>query len=563
MAKSERLELRASVLAGRIAPPRPLFQLSARAPLLDFSYFKGEQDSATPIEPANNFRLGGESVSSRRERPRVPAAAGPVVFIGFEEWSGAARRSDGHNQQRLWQAERCQPRRGFSPHTFRKEDIMSVKLVWAAVALICLSGARLCADEVIDWNNVLLDTVRTNSMSPLPQTRISAAMNTAMYDAINSITRTHRPYHVDMTAAPGTSREAAAAQAAHRVLSGLFPANQAKYDEALANSLSSVPDGPGKTAGVALGNTVGAAILALRANDGAGVVAPYTPGTDPGDWRPTPPANAPAAAPQWANVTPWVMTSPSQFRNPDGPPALDSAEYTAAFNQVKEIGAATSATRTPDQSNIAQFWAGQAGTSTPVGHWNRIAQTVAASQGTTLEENARLFALLGIAQADAAIAAWDNKYHYNYWRPVTAIREAATDDNPDTAADSNWNSFIATPNFPSYTAGHGTVSGASGAVLADFFVTDNITFTSSTEGFAVPDRTFTSFSQAATEGANSRLYGGIHWDFDNQHGLAGGQAVGHYVYATQLRPIPEPGSFVLLVLGMIASLAGRRPGRVS
>jgi hypothetical protein len=383
-------------------------------------------------------------------------------------------------------------------------------------------------------------------------------MNTAMYDAINSIARTHRPYHVDLTAAPGTSREAAAAQAAHRVLSGLFPGSQAKYDTALANSLSSVPDGSGKTAGIALGNTVGAAILALRANDGASAVVPYTPGTDPGGWRPTPPANAPAAAPQWANVKPWAMTSVSQFRNPDGPPALDSAEYTAAFNQVKEIGSATSATRTPDQSNIAQFWAGQAGTSTAVGHWNRIAQTVAASQGNTLEENARLFSLLGIAQADAVISSWDNKYHYNYWRPVTAIREAATDGNPATVPDPNWTSFITTPNHPSYTGGHGTVSGASGAVLANFFGTDNITFTSSTEGFTVPDRTFTSFSQAAMEGANSRLYGGIHWDFDNQHGLAGGRAVGQYVYDTALRPIPEPASCILLLLALISALASLR-----
>ena len=228
---------------------------------------------------------------------------------------------------------------------------MKIRSACAAVAVVCLLGpARLSADEIIDWNNVLLDTIRTNSISPLPATRVTAAMNTAMYDAVNSIARTHHPYHVDMTADPGTSREAAAAQAAHRVLSGLVPASQATYDAALANSLSSVPDGPGKTAGIALGNTVGAAILALRANDGASAVVPYTPGTQPGQWRPTPPANAPAAAPHWANVTPWAMTSPSQFRNPDGPPALDSAEYTAAFNQVKEIGSATSTTRTQDQS---------------------------------------------------------------------------------------------------------------------------------------------------------------------------------------------------------------------
>ena len=245
---------------------------------------------------------------------------------------------------------------------------MKTRLACAAVAVVCLFGpARLSADEIIDWNNILLNAVRTNSMSPLPTSRVSAAMNTAMYDAVNSIARTHQPYHVDMTADPGTSRQAAAAQAAYRVLSGMIPPSQASYDAALANSLSSVPDGAGKSAGIALGNTVGAAILALRANDGANAVVPYTPGSAPGDWRPTPPANAAAAAPQWGSMTPWAMSSPSQFRNPDGPPALDSPEFTAAFNEVKAIGSATSTTRTADQSNIARFWAGPTGTSTPVG----------------------------------------------------------------------------------------------------------------------------------------------------------------------------------------------------
>ena len=431
-----------------------------------------------------------------------------------------------------------------------------------AFAIVCLiSPSRSSADVIIDWNNVMLDAVRTTSMSPLPVTRVNAALNTAMYDAVNSIARTHQPYHVNMTAEPGTSREAAAAQAAHRVLSGLAPVGQGTYDAALATSLSNVPDGPGKAAGIELGNTVGAAILALRANDGASAVVPYTPGTQPGEWRPTPPANAPAAAPQWANLTPWAMTSGSQFRNPDGPPALDSAEYTAAFNRIKEIGSATSTTRSQDESDIAQFWAGQAGTYTPLGHWNRIAQTVAQSQGNTLEENTRLFALLGLTQADALISTYDNKYQYNHWRPVTAIREAATDGNPDTAADPNWSSFIITPNHPSYTAAHGTLSGASGALLADFFGTDDIAFTASTEGFVVPDRTFTSISQASTEAANSRLYGGIHWSFDNEAGLAGGRALGHYVYATQLRAIPEPGTWLLLALGLATCLAWRRSGR--
>ena len=441
---------------------------------------------------------------------------------------------------------------------------MKVRPIWAAVALVSLLGpAQLSADVIIDWNNVLLDATRTNSLGTNPATRFSAAMNTAMYDAVNSIARTHEPYHVNLTAVPGTSREAAAAQAAHRVLSGMLPASQAKYDTALANSLSSVPDGPGKTAGIALGNTVGAAILALRANDGSSLVVPYTPGSQPGDWRPTPPAFAAASSPQWATVTPWAMISPSHFRNPDGPPALDSAEYTAAFNQVKEIGSATSTTRTLDQSNAARFWVSPAGTSTAVGHWNRIAQTVAQSQGNTLEENARLFALVGITQADAAIVSGDNKFHYDHWRPITAIRAAETDGNPATAADANWSSFNTTPNHPSYSGGLATLSGSTGTALANFFGTDNISFTSSPEGLVVPDRTFTSFSQASQEASNSRLWGGIHWVYDNEDGLTGGRAVAHYISATQLRAIPEPGTWVLLILGLVGCLAGRRAGRVN
>jgi hypothetical protein len=257
------------------------------------------------------------------------------------------------------------------------------------------------------------------------------------------------------------------------------------------------------------------------------------------------------------------MTSNTQFRNPNGPPALTSAEYTAAFNEVKEIGSATSTVRTQDQSNIAQYWAGQTGTSTPLGHWNRIAQTVSQSQGKTLEENARLFALLSMAQADATISCWDNKYVYDHWRPVTAIRLAETDGNPATTEDPNWSTFITTPNHPSYSSGHSTVSGASGMVLAKFFGTDNITFTSSAEGFTVPDRTFTSFSQASSEAADSRLYAGIHWSYDNADGLVAGRALGDYVFPNELQPIPEPATWVLLVLGSIGCLAWRRSCRDS
>jgi membrane-associated phospholipid phosphatase len=419
----------------------------------------------------------------------------------------------------------------------------------------------LYADVIVDWNNVLLTTIRDTSLNPPRASRAMAMMHTAMYDAVNSIADTHQPYHINVTTDPATSREAAAAQAAHRVLSGLFPARQAIYDSALANHLSSVGDGPNKAAGIDLGNTVADGILSLRSNDHSDYVTPYTPGSDMGDWVPTPPAYAPPLLPNWPALTPFAMTSGDQFRNPNGPPELTSAEFTAAFNEVKSMGSATSAMRTADQTDIAYFWADNAGTSTPPGHWNRIAQEVAQTQGNTLEENARMFALLGISLADAAIVAWDNKFAYNDWRPVTAIRSGDLDGNPDTEADANWSSLIVTPPFPSYTSGHSTFSGAAAALLAGFYGTDDISFTDSAEGFSVADRSFSSFSQASTEAMNSRLYGGIHWRYDNEDGLAGGTALGNYVYATMLRPVPEPGTAGLLAVAVFATSAMIRKRR--
>jgi hypothetical protein len=260
---------------------------------------------------------------------------------------------------------------------------------------------------------------------------------------------------------------------------------------------------------------------------------------------------APALLPNWPMVTPFAMTSGSQFRSLTGPPELNTPEYRDYYNEVKEIGAATGSTRTQDQSEIAEFWADGGNTSTPPGHWNRIAQSVAQAKGNTLEENARMFALLNIGMADAAIACWDNKFTFNDWRPVTAIRNGDTDGNDDTVGDAAWSSFIATPPFPSYTSGHSTFSGAAAAILADFFGDDNVSFKTSAEGAVVPDRSFDSFSEAATEAMNSRLYGGIHWRYDNEDGLEAGTALGHYVTSTQLLVVPEPASSVL---GMSAVL---------
>ena len=397
----------------------------------------------------------------------------------------------------------------------------------------------LSGDMVMQWNDILLDAVRTASTPPPAAARIMAIVHAAVYDSVNALTRTHEVYLVDALAHPRASKEAAVAAAAHRTLSALYPAQVATLDAKLAAALATIPDSKAENDGVALGRSVADQILARRQGDGFNVVLPpYLGSTDPGQWRPTPPGLVPGLAPHWPNVTPFAMASGAQFR-PAAPPSLTSAEYTAAFNEVKALGSATSATRTAEQSAIALFWANGAGTATPAGHLNLMAQIAAEQHGNSLEENARLFALLNIALADAAISCWDAKYAYTYWRPVTGIRAAAGDGNPDTTADPTWTSYIVTPPFPAYTSGHSTFSGAAAAVLAGFFGTDNVGFTLSSENPAVGARSFTSFSQAAAESAISRLYGGIHWSFDNNVGLDAGAALGRYVVSNFLQTVDQ------------------------
>jgi hypothetical protein len=442
--------------------------------------------------------------------------------------------------------------------------------VLLATLLLCASAAAPAfADVVTDWNEVLLDAVRADSTAPPRAARAMAMVHVAVYDAVNGIAQTHEPYHVDDAAPDGASAQAAAAAAAHAVLVTVFPAQAETFNAALDASLADIADGQAKDDGIAWGESVAAAVIALRANDGSTDVVTYTPGTDPGEWQPTPPAMAAAALPQWPDVTPFAMSSGSQFRM-GGPPALDSAEYTAAFNEVKEMGSATSTTRTAEQSEIAQFWVNGPGTSTPPGHWNTIAQIISADEGNTLEENARLFALLNIALADAAIVSWDNKYHYNDWRPVTAIRAADTDGNDQTEADPEWSSFIPTPPFPDYTSGHSTFSGAAGKVLELFYGTDELPFDCPSDALPGIIRSFETCSAAADESGKSRVYGGIHWEFSNQDGLRSGRDLGEYVVATYLKEQPRHsggrlcGAFGLgnaaatLMLLMCLRLRGRR-----
>ena len=290
-----------------------------------------------------------------------------------------------------------------------------------------------------------------------------------------------------------------------------------------------MPSGQGTTDGETVGQAVGNAIIALRANDGSTTYVDFEPGTAAGDWQPTAPAFAPALDPQWANLTPWAMTSDSQF-DPAGPPALTSQQWADAVNQVESLGAVNSTTRTAAETTLAKFWNDGIGTDTPSGHWNAIAQTVAQQEGDSLVDDARLFAELDVSMADAGIATWNTKYLYDTWRPITVIQSGGDGVNPDVTADPTWTSLLTNPNFPEYVSGHSAFSMAAATVLDSFFG-DNVTFTT-TEPTTTLSLTYTSFEQAATDAGMSRLYGGIHFLFSIQDGWTVGQEVANWDLAT-------------------------------
>jgi hypothetical protein len=406
---------------------------------------------------------------------------------------------------------------------------MSLRLPGTAVVALLAASGACRADVVTDWNIAVLNAIQDLKINPPRASRSMAIMHVAVYDAVNGISRRGKSYRVQADP-PLASMEAAAAKAAHDTLAALYPSETEKFADLLEAQLAGIPSGPARDAGVAHGAQVAAAILEWRATDGSTGSSPYFPTTEPGRWRPTLPSFGPPLLPHWGDVTPFAMTSGAQFR-PPACPELTTTEYATACNEVKEIGRIDSPTRTQDQTEIALIWEGGAGTPTPPGQWNQIAQALATQQGNTLEENARMFALLNMVLADAAISCWECKYEIDLWRPITAIREADTDGNPATVADPTWLPLIPTPPFPSYTSGHSTFSGSAAATLAAFFGTDELSFTFEAVGLS---RDFTSLRAAAEEAGVSRIYGGIHFDFDNFAALDSGQRLGEYVFENYL-----------------------------
>jgi hypothetical protein len=369
-------------------------------------------------------------------------------------------------------------------------------------------------NPVVQWNRILLGIVRTPGAQPVTvhSTRSFAIMHAVIYDAVNAIDRRHKPYLVTMRGvSPNASQEAAAAAAAHEVLVELYPAFKTTLDGELQQSLAQIADGKDKTDGIAAGLAVADRILALRSNDGSNAQPiPYVFGTAPGDYQSTPPNFPPQ--PQfthWSHVTPFALNRPNQFR-PGPPPKLTSDEYTDALNEIKILGIANSTTATADEALTGRFWNGAI-----QNYWNEITQTASQVHNLRTAENARLFALLNLSLADGVIAFYDTKYTYNFWRPVTAIRAAATDDNPETLTDPDWLPEVGkTAPDPSYPGAHAVISAAAAEVLRSFFGKDHFDFDVTSEVLPGAVRSFPSFSAAAEEATLSRIFAGQHFRFD-------------------------------------------------
>ena len=442
-----------------------------------------------------------------------------------------------------------------------KQQARVARLTATALVAVAVGGlpgfarGQPAGNAAIEWNTIASKAIMTTAGQPPHVAVLSLAMvQGAVYDAVNAIDGGYQPYLVAPPANAGDSKETAAATAAYRVLVGfldgehepplvgLVPAQRSTLQPLYEASLATVPDGPAKAGGIAVGEGAAAAMLTARQNDGRGGGFTFVPGTDPGEWRLAPPqgptgivARDPAA---WVGlVKPFLVPDVEMLRSA-GPNALTSAAYAEDFNEVREVGSLTSTRRTADQTAAAIFWQD----SGPA-IWNRVYRTLATSRGLDIVDSARLFAMTNLAAADGSIGCWNDKAYWNFWRPITAIREAASDGNPATEADPNWLPLfdpyvpvsgppLVTPGFPDHPAGHTCISGATVHALQAFFGTNKVPFTAVSNKCSpapCPARSFGRFSDALKEIIDARVWGGIHFRTADVQGAVLGKKVAHYM----------------------------------
>jgi PAP2 superfamily len=398
---------------------------------------------------------------------------------------------------------------------------------WILSAAAVVFPAGSAADVVTEWNLKAATCAAEAKQFPFAATRTMAIVHTAVFDAINSIEGRYTPYKFKVAAPAGSSSEAAAVAAAHATLVKLFPDQKAALDAAYAASLAQIPDGGGKTAGIAVGEEVAAKILALRASDGADAPNTYRPGTVAGVYITT---TLPVGT-QWGNVMPWVMERGSQFR-PGAPPQLTSPGWASDYNEIKDLGGKKSTVRTAEQTDIARFWV-----ITGPQSWGPIVRQLAAAPGRSLIQNARLFALVELAAADSYIAVFDAKYTFNLWRPITAIRNVDIDGNDATTRDAGWEPLLDTPLHPEYPCAHCINSGAVRAVLESEFGAGALALTMTSPTAPGVVRKWASIGEYADEVSAARIYGGIHYRNSTVVGKAMGKKIGELAIQKYLKPI--------------------------
>ena len=393
------------------------------------------------------------------------------------------------------------------------------------------AGARRAAQTqaIATWNVIALQTTAAAPLDPPREARAMAMVSAAVFDAVNAITQEHTPYAVKVAAGRNASIEAAVTAAAHGVLSALYPAAARSLDSSRDSALARIPVGRARDEGVVAGKGAAAAIVEKRMKDRAFDVAKYTPGSGKGVWVPTAPGFAAAMEPGWGRVVPFFMDSGSQFR-PAPPPAVGSDAYVRDYVEVMDIGALKSAARSHVQAEVGQFWV------LPAAHlWNQLVRQLTVTRKLDPSSAARAYLLLNLAGADALIAAWEAKFHYNQWRPITAIRSTGDDGSAATTTDTTWSPMITTPPFPDYPAGHTSYAGAAEGVLSALFGPKPGGLSLTSPALAGVTHRYEGFKDVADEVSNARVWGGVHW----RTSCTAGRTLGHAIADLALARAPR------------------------